>query len=449
MTTRCEPMWTILRRRQPNTPNTLATPSTSRRWGAFRAVCTIAVASLAAACVLVGCNPKTNTFAPPPSPEVTVAHPIRKPVTRFLEYTGTTEAYETVELRARVTGFLDQIKFKPGAAVKKGDLLFVIDPRVYEAQAQQAEADVAARNAALRLAELTLQRITDASKSAAISPLEMDRAVADRDQAKAQVELAQATLATARLNVEFTQVRAPIDGRITRNFVDVGNLVGATGQPTVLATLVSARPLYVSVDASESDLMMVRRARIAKAPTAEPGQVAPGEWRQVDMATSDSDEFNIHGHIDFVDPALNPQSGTIRVRARFENEDNVLLPGLFVRIRILLETADAMLVPDIALQSDQNGRFALIVTDKDEVELRRVKIGTLDGSLRVVTEGLTVADRVIVNGLQRARPGITVKTVVKEIEPPKKQSNAAGRDSSENRASVAPAVSGGGGNPHV
>jgi multidrug efflux system membrane fusion protein len=365
----------------------------------------------------IGCKPKTNAFAPPPPPEVTVAHPIRKPVTRYLEYTGTTEAFLAVDLRARVTGFLDRVEFKPGAKVKKDDLLFVIDPRVYEAQARQAEADVQSRTAALHLAELTLQHVVEASKSGAVSQQEMDKAVAERDQAKAQVELAQATLVSAKLNVEFTQVRAPTDGRITKNLVDVGNLVGAAGQSTVLATLVSAKPLYVSVDVSESDLLMVRRARLAKAPGSEPGQIAPGEWRPVDLATADTDDFAVHGRIDYVDPALNPQSGTIRVRCRFENDDEVLLPGLFVRIRILLDTEDATLIPDIALLSDQSGRYALVVGDKDVVEARHVSIGVLDRAMRVVADGLSPSDRVVVNGLQRARPGAQVKATLKELAP--------------------------------
>jgi membrane fusion protein, multidrug efflux system len=364
-----------------------------------------------------GCKPKMNAYAPPPAPEVTVAHAINRPVTRYLEYTGTTEAYEAVELRARVAGFLDQVNFKPGAAVKKGDLLFVIDPRVYDAQAHQAEADHATHEAALRLAEITLQRTTTAAKATAVSQLEIDKAVADRDEAKAQLELSEAALATAKMNVEFTQVRAPIDGRIGKNLVDVGNLVGAVAQPTVLATLVSTKPLYVSIDAGENDLLMVRKARLAKSPGAEPGQIAPGEWRPADIATADSNEFNVHGHIDYVDPALNPQTGTIRVRCRFENEDEVLIPGLFVRLRLLLDTTDAILAPDIALLSDQNGRYALVVNDKDTVEIRRVKTGALDGALRVVIEGLSATDRVIVNGLQRARPGVVVKPTLKEIEP--------------------------------
>ncbi|MBX3359273.1 MAG: efflux RND transporter periplasmic adaptor subunit [Phycisphaeraceae bacterium] len=357
---------------------------------------------------VTGCKPRMNEYKPPPPPEVTVAHPVRKTVTRYLDYTGTTEAYEVVELRARVPGFLEKVSFKPGAEVKKGDLLFVIDPREYEAEARKAEADVADREAALRLAEVTLHRVNVVDKAAAGTPQETDQAVADRDKAKAQLELARAALAKAHLNVEFTQVRAPIDGRITKNLVDVGNLVGAGGQPTALAVIESNRPLYVSVDVGESDVLLIRRARMAQQPDAEPGQVTPGEWRRVELATADSTEYNVHGRIDYVDPALNAQSGTLRVRCRFENEDGVLLPGLFVRMRLLLDEAEQTVVPDIALLTDQSGRFAFVVNDQGVVEVRRVKIGSLDGALRVVTEGLSPTDRVIVNGLQRARPGITV-----------------------------------------
>jgi RND family efflux transporter MFP subunit len=363
----------------------------------------------------IGCKPKMNAYAPPPPAEVTVAHPVRKAVTRYLEYTGTTEAFEAVELRARVAGFLDKVNFKPGAAVKKGDLLFVIDPRVYEAQAKQAGADVAAKEAAERLSEITLKHVSEAFKTAAVAQLELDRAQADVEQAKAQVDLAKAALATAQLNVEFTQVRAPIDGRISKNLVDVGNLVGAAGQATVLATLVSSQPLYVQVDASESDLLAVRRSRMTRQPGAEPGQIAPGEWRPADLATADSHEFNVHGAIDYVDPALNPQSGTIRVRCRFDNPDLLLLPGLFVRVRILLDEDEQIVAPDIALLTDQTGRYALVVNDKDMIEKKSVTVGALDGAMRVVLSGLTLQDRLVVNGLQRARPGVTVKATLKEL----------------------------------
>jgi RND family efflux transporter MFP subunit len=373
----------------------------------------IAIVGTALAVNAVSCKQKANSFAPPPPPEVTVDQPHRRPVTRYLEYTGNTEPFEQVELRARVTGFLEKVNFKPGAAIKRDDLLFVIDSRVYEAQAKQAEADVAARAAALRIAQLTMDRVSQALKVSASNQQEFDRAVAGRDEAKAQLELAEATLTTARLNVEFTQVRAPIDGRITKNYVDVGNLVGAGPPPTVLASLVNTRPLYVTVDAREDDLLSVRRSRLAHAPAAEPGQSSPDVWRAVDLATADSEEFGVHGRIDYVDPALNPQTGTIQVRCRFENEDGVLLPGLFVRLRIHLDTSDQMLVVDTALLSDQSGRYALVVNDDNVVEVRRVKTGALDGGMRVVLEGLSDSDRVIVNGLQRARPGATVKPTSK------------------------------------
>lgn len=377
-----------------------------RRKGGLRRL--LRGACLAGLVIASGCKPKAAVYAPPPPPDVTVDHPVRRSVTRYLENTGSTEAFEAVELRARVAGFLEEVRFRPGSAVKKGDLLFVIDPRVYEAKAQQEEAEVATREATLRLAEITLARVTEAAKSAAASKQEVDTATAQRDEALAQLNLSKAALANAKLNVEFTQVRSPIDGRITKNFVDVGNLVGE-GQATVLATIVRSQPIYVSIDTSETNVIAIRRERMAKYPGAEPGQITPGEWRPVDLATVDTDEFAVHGHIDYVDPSVNPQTGTIRVRCRFENEDGLLLPGMFVRLRVQMETTDAMLVPDTALLTDQFGRFALVVNEKDIVELRRVKIGQLDGTMRVVQSGLSESDRIIVNGLQRARAGMSVK----------------------------------------
>lgn len=366
-----------------------------------------------------GCKPKMNAYAPPPPPDVTVAHPTRRPVTRYLEHTGRTEAFESVELRARVAGFLDEVKFKPGAAVKKGDLLFVIDPRTYTAAVHEGEAELATRQAALKLAEITLARFAEASKLSAASVQELDQAQAEHDQAKAAVDRAEAELATAKLNLEYTQVRSPINGRITKNLVDVGNLVGAGGDATILATIVNSQPLYVSVDTSESDVLRIRRERMLREPGAEPGQIAPGEWRPVDAATGDSDEYDIHGVIDYVDPALDPRAGTIRVRCRFDNEDGVLLPGMFMRLRVLLGTSEETLAPDIALLSDQGGRYALVVNDKDTVELRRVRLGPLErGGMRVVTEGLSTTDRMIVNGLQRARAGMVVKPTLAEAPPP-------------------------------
>jgi len=368
-----------------------------------------------AASLTSGCKPKSNVFAPAPPPEVTVSHPIQRPVTRFLEYTGTTEPFLSIDLRARVAGFLEQVNFKPGAAVSKGDLLFVIDRRTYQAAVNRAQSQVLADEAAYKAAESDAMIAEQLATQHAGSEIDRINKVGRRDTAKAASAASQAALESARLDLEFCEVHAPIDGRITKNLLDVGNFVGAASPPTLLATLVSARPLYVSVDAMESDVLLVRRARLANTPHAEPGQIAPGEWRPVDLATADSGEFNVHGRVDYVDPALNPQTGTLRVRCRFENENEVLLPGLFVRLHILLESSDALLAPDIALLSDQSGRYALVVDDKDVVEVRHVKIGALDGTMRVVLAGLSVSDRVVVNGLQRARPGAKVHAILKEV----------------------------------
>ena len=377
-----------------------------------------------------GCRSKTNAFAPPPPPEVTVASPIQKQITQYLEYTGTTEPYESVDLRARVAGFLDQVNFKPGSRVKKGDLLFVIDKRTYQAAVDKAQGQLASDEATFKAAESDARIAEELFAQRAGSEIDKITKAGKRDSARAAIEASKAALDSAKLDLEFCEVRAPIDGRITKNYVDVGNLVGpaapgsasggaAAPGPTILATLVSLKPVYVSIDSSESDLLAVRRGRIAADPTLEPGQMAGGEWRPVDLALADEPEFKIHGRIDYVDPALNPQTGTIRVRARFENEDEFLIPGLFVRVRILLGTQEATVAPDIALLSDQGGRYALVINDQDAVEIRRVKIGALDGSsgMRVVTEGLSTSDRMVVNGLQRARPGATVKPIVQEIKP--------------------------------
>ncbi len=366
---------------------------------------------------LIGCKPKVNAYAPPPPPEVTVSHPIRRPVTRYLEYTGTTEAFQTVDLRARVAGFLERVDFRPGARVKKDDLLFMIDKRPYQAAVDRAQAQVLAAEAAYKAAESDARIAEELAAQRAGSEIDKITKIGRRDSAKAAIEASKAALESAKLDLEFCDVRAPIDGRITKNFVDVGNLVGAAGQPTLLATIVSVQPLYVSIDASESDVVEVRRARMALSPDLEPGQMAPGVWRPVDLATADEDEFLVHGRVDYVDPALNPQTGTLHVRCRFENEREVLLPGMFVRVRVLLTTSEETLAPDIVLQSDQSGRYALVVNDQDIVEVRHVKIGALDGVMRVVAEGISLSDRIIVNGLQRARAGAVVKATLRDGGP--------------------------------
>lgn len=377
--------------------------------GAVAAACAILVC--VAPILMAGCDADdANAYAPPPPPEVIVANPVEREVTTYLTYTGTVEASETVELRARVQGFLEEVRFQPGERVKKGDLLFVIDRRQYEAVVAQAEAAVRSLEASLEGAENDAQMARELADQKAGPEIDAVIKAARRDAIEADIARAEAELEAARLNLSFCEVVAPIDGRITRNLVDAGNLVGRDG-PTLLAEIVRGTPAYVSVDVSESDVLAVRREleRSGELPAdRRPGQIGPGEWRPCELALSDEDEFSITGRIDYVEPRINTETGTLRVRTVFENSDESLLPGYFARVRFPMRSDAAMLVPEAALLTDQQGRYALIVDGNDEVQTRRVEIGALDGSMRVVESGLSPSDRVIVLGVLKARPGAKV-----------------------------------------
>lgn len=366
-----------------------------------------------------GCDRTGNEFVAPPPPQVTVATPDQQSVTRYLTYTGVIEALETVELRARVAGFLSSIHFEPGQDVKKGDLLFTIDKREYVARVNEARARLSAAVAELDLAEVTLERVKDAFRLDAASELEVREKQAARDQAAAAVELAKANLQTAELDLEYCEVRSPVNGRIDRNRVDVGNLVGRN-EPTLLAVITDAKDVYVTVDASEDVLLDIRRElqQLYADGRIKPGQTADGQQRTAELSLADREEFEFKGHIDYVSPTLDAGTGTIQVRGRFDNSSNFLVPGLFVRLRVPRETRDAMLVPDAALLTDQVGRYALVVDDKGMVEQRRVQIGAREGPMRVVVNGLAPTDRVVVKGVQRARPGLAVTPVVEKAQAP-------------------------------
>lgn len=373
----------------------------------------------AAACALsaAGCKDKkdANAYAPPPPPEVIVAKPVEREVTGYLTYTGVVEASETVELRARVQGFLKSKHFEPGQVVKANDLLFVIDKRQYEAAVAQARAAVRAQEAALQGAENDARLARELADARAGPEIDAVIKAAKRDVVKADLGKAEAELTEALLNLEYCEVRAPIAGKIGRNLVDVGNLVGR-GEPTHLATIVAAAPVYVSLDVSESDVLAIRReeGRASRPADLPAGMIAPGQWRPCELALADETEFRFKGRVDFVDPALDATTGTLRVRTRFENTDDRLLPGLFARVRFAMSNRKSLVVPEAALLRDQQGRYAMVVNGKDEVEARRVTIGVLDGTMRVVESGLSADDRVIVLGVLKARPGSKVTPKVQE-----------------------------------
>lgn len=384
-----------------------------------------AVAAIASAVLLAGCEEDSpNAYAPPPPPVVFVATPVEREVVNYLTYTGVVEASQTVELRARVQGFLDEVKFQPGQKVTKDQVLFQLDPRQYEAAVEKAKAEVRARKAALVGATNDAKLAQELADQRAGPAIDAVIKAARRDAYAADVAQAEAALEEAELNLEYCTVYTPIAGKIGRNLVDVGNLVGRS-EPTLLAEVVLATPAYVSIDVSESDVLMIRRdhesARkaqggAARDPSLEAGQIAPDTWQPCELGLADEEEFAHQGRVDYVAPQLSTDTGTLRVRTRWENADDALIPGLFVRVRFPLSKQKRMLVPEAALLRDQEGRYAMVVNASNEVEVKRVEIGVLDGSMREVAGGLTLQDRVIVLGVMKARPGAKVTPQVQQEE---------------------------------
>ena len=370
----------------------------------------LVVAIVALTLMSTGCQEK-NKYVPPPPPAVTVSRPVQQAVTDYMEFTGTTEALELVEIRARVEGYLESIHFKDGAKVKRGALLFVIDPKPFQAKLGEAKAGLLIRQAELKLAETTLKRKEGAFKDKAVSEVEVIQARAEQDKARAAVEAAQAAMETTRLNLSYTKIHAPISGRMGRNLVDVGNLVGAN-ERTLLATIVQDDPIYAYFNASERDLLQHRQKRREREVGADENN-APNAY----LGLANEEGYPHEGRVDYIDNRVNADTGTIQLRAVFPNSDGVLLPGLFARIRIpASEPHTALLVPDRALGTDQQGRFLLVVNDKNVVEYRTVKIGAKVEGVRVIESGISSADRVIVNGIQRARPGATVNSTEAEAQ---------------------------------
>ncbi len=358
-------------------------------------------ASLACSLLLsFGCA-KKNEFKAPPPPEVTVETPEQRDVTTFTVFPGRIEAHDRVEIRARVKGFLKTIDFADGQRVAKGDLLFTIEPEAYSAALKSAEAKLAQAKASLKLAEATQQRTKKAYKTNAVSELDVLSAEAEMQGAEASVMEAQAMLENAKLDLSYTQIKAPMAGRLARRSLSVGNLVG-DGQSTVLTTLVVEAPVDVFFNIDERTLLPYLKTGI-KGPKPEK-EIPP-----VKLELADGTLHHEEGILDYLDPEIDPDTGTLRARAVFANEKTQLVPGLYGKILIPETVEMAILVPDLAIQRDMSGPYVLVVTAENKVESRYIKRGPLVQSKRIVEEGLATDERVIIEGLQRARPGITVR----------------------------------------
>ncbi|MGH7201800.1 MAG: efflux RND transporter periplasmic adaptor subunit [Planctomycetaceae bacterium] len=350
---------------------------------------------------LIGCQ-RQNEFVPPPPPEVTVARPVEREVVDTIEFTGTTRSTATVSLRARVNGYLERIAFEDGATVQKGDLLFVIEQAPFETALQAAQAELQKAQATLKLADANLARVTELHRRNVATPSQLDIQKAEQATAAAEVAAAEAAVKQAELDLGYTEIRAPISGRIGRHLVDVGNLIQA--EETQLATIESVDPIHVYFHVSERDLLrfmeMVREDQLP-----DPEKQPP----VLNMGLANETGFPHQGHLDYRELGVDPGTGTVLRRGVFPNPDHVLIPGLFVRISAPVGRPEPrLLVEERAIGSDQRGDYLLVVNEKGVVEYRPVELGIAVGGLRVVRDGVSEDDWIVTNGLQRARPGTTV-----------------------------------------
>jgi RND family efflux transporter MFP subunit len=338
--------------------------------------------------------------------------PVVKEVTEWDDFTGRLEPIKSVEVRARVSGWLDSIHFKDGQMVKAGDLLFVIDPRPYEAEVERTRAELKRAEAQRNLGLQNLQRAEKLVGGSVIAQEQFDTRRNEYEIAAANVLEAQAAAKAAELNLEFTRVKAPIDGRISRRYADEGNFItGGSGQSTLLTTIVPFNPLYATFDADER--LYLKYTRLDLSGQRRTSREAPNPVR---IALADEKEFSHEGKMDFVDNRLDPQTGTMRGRAIIDNSDGLLTPGLFVRVQLKGRGPySALLIPDEAIGTDQSKRFVMVVDKEGLAQRRFITTGRLYDGLRAVEEGLTPEDRVIISGLMRVRPGMPVK--IKEAAP--------------------------------
>ena len=344
---------------------------------------------------LVAC--KERPLPAPPPPEVTAAQPILRPVTDYLELPGNTQAIYTVQLVARVAGYLEKVLFRDGQMVKKDQLLFLIQQNTYQDTLRQTEAQILLQKAQLDYAEKQFIRYSNLLQEKATSKENVDNWRYQRDSAQANLRSAEAQRDLAKLNLEYTEVRAPFDGRIDRRLVDPGNLVGSSGN-TVLAQLNQIDPIYVYFNISDADL-----ARLTREAHWTPGQAEAKKWPVFAGLTNETG-YPHEGRLDFAAISLTPTTGTLLLRGVFSNPDGKILPGLYARVRVPVKQGPALLVPQEAIGYDQRGSYVLVVNEHNVVQRVSVKTGTLFDHLQVIEEGLTGKEWVVIKGVQKAIP---------------------------------------------
>lgn len=371
-------------------------------FGALTICCAMATA-------LTACE-KQNAYVPPPPPKVTVVQPLQRPVIHYIELTGNTAASKKVDLEARIQGFLEEIGYVDGSPAKKGALLFSIQRNSYEAQLAQAGAALAANQAAQANAQAQYARQKTLGAKHYAAEAKVEDARTRLDEVIASVKGAVANVEIAKINLGYTKITAPFDGIVTRHLVDVGALVGYGG-PTKLATIVQVDPICVYFSVSEAIVLRIKEDLARRnRPLGDIHEVP------VEIGLQTEEGFPHAGNLDYVSPEVDPSTGTLEVRAILDNKDFALLPGLFVRVRIPAQRiADALLVPDTAVATNQLGQYLLVVTNDNSVEQRQVKIGQLEGQLREIESGIRADEWVVTEGIQRAIPGSKVEADHRKI----------------------------------
>jgi RND family efflux transporter MFP subunit len=360
-----------------------------------------AVSVLLAASTLAACDNR-NTYVPPPPPKVTVAQPEQRNITLYLEATGNAAAVNSANLVARVAGFVETINYKDGDMVKKGTVLFTIEPETYKLKLGQTQAAEASARATVVQTDTDYERQATLVKTNAVSKSTFDSAVAARDSAHANLTQAEISAQLAAMNLGYASVTAPFDGIVTARTVSVGEYVGGTSTPTVLANIIQLQPIYVNFNVSEQDVIRIREDMRKRGLTPEDIKKVP-----IDVGLQTEQGYPHKGMLDYAAPQVDQSTGTLAARGVLENTDRALLPGNFVRVRVPIGGMldKALLVPEAALGSDQGGRYLLVAGKDDVVEQRKIEVGPLEGTQRVITKGIAADDRVIVDGLLRAVPG--------------------------------------------